>query len=350
MRASRAALVASRPGAALYARALAGLPPSLVGVEARLSELTIFPVKGLGAVRLSRARVEHRGLVDPASGLTDRGVMLAVRQPGGTPDGETFDALGLANRNEATLALAHASLQNGTLVYDARGLAPLHLAPASIAPASEGERIRVKLPYTGGPVLEGILDDGPLAAWVRDLLRAHPSRRRYDPEDVVAVRAPEDHRRPVAERHRAGHDAQTLFGDGAHALVASASTLAWMNDALAAAGHRAIAMDAFRPNIVLAGLPPNAEDLIGEAHVDAEGGPVRLVFSSLCVRCDATRVDYTTGARPDTQPLAWLARNRPPRDEDANAATFGINAVFPRATNGRTLRVNDVVRIVSEPR
>jgi uncharacterized protein YcbX len=344
----RAALVNSRPGAALYARALANLPASVVGLEAHLSELVIFPVKGLGAVRLLRARVEHRGLVDPASGLADRGVMLAIRQRGEMPDGEVYDALGLANRNEATLALARASFEDGALMYNARGLTPLRLEPASLAPASEGERIRVKLPYGGGPIIEGVVDDGPLATWVRDLLRAHPARRRYDVRDVVAIRPADDHRRSVAERHLGGQDAQTLFSDGAHALVASASTLAWMNDALVAEGHRAIAMEAFRPNIVLQGLPPNAEDVIGEAHVNAEDGPVRLVFSSLCIRCDATRVDYMTGSRPDTQPLAWLARNRPPRDEDANAATFAINAVFPRAAHGRILRLNDVVRIVAE--
>jgi hypothetical protein len=91
-----------------------------------------------------------------------------------------------------------------------------------------------------------------------------------------------------------------------------------------------------------------AEAVIGEAHIDAEGGLVRLVFSSLCVRCDATRVDYVTGARPDTQPLAWLARNRPPRDEGANAATFAINGVFPRAAHAHIFRLSDVVRIVSE--
>ena len=84
---ARAALVSSRPGAA-RARAHSRITAQCRRARARLLELAIFPVKGLGAVRLLRARVEHHGLVDPASGLADRGVMLAVRQPGETPDGE----------------------------------------------------------------------------------------------------------------------------------------------------------------------------------------------------------------------------------------------------------------------
>src|SRR6185503_10400689 len=54
------------------------------------------------------------------------------------------------------------SSRPGAALY-AHGLTPLRLAPASFAPASEGERIRVKLPYAGGPVIESILDHGPLA-------------------------------------------------------------------------------------------------------------------------------------------------------------------------------------------
>ena len=66
---ARAALVTSRPGAVLYARALAELPPTVVGLEARLSELAIFPVKGLGGVRLLSARVDHRGRCGAHLGL-----------------------------------------------------------------------------------------------------------------------------------------------------------------------------------------------------------------------------------------------------------------------------------------
>jgi hypothetical protein len=158
---ARAVLVASRPGAARYAGTLAALPTSLVGLDARLSELSSFPVKGLGAVRLSRARVEHRGLVDPRRDARIGASCSRLSGPAKRPTVTRTTHLGIANRNEATLSLARASLQDGVLVYTALGLAPLHLAPSSIAPTSEGKRIRVKLPYAGGPVIEGVVDDGP---------------------------------------------------------------------------------------------------------------------------------------------------------------------------------------------
>lgn len=343
----RSALVASRPEAALYARAIAELPADLAGATGRVAALRVYPVKGLGGVALATARVERRGLVDPATGLADRGVMLACRRAGTTPDGAAFDAVGLANRNEPALALARAGVEDGALVYRAQGLPPLRLPPASLAPTS-GARVRVKLPYDGGAVIAAALDEGPLAAWVADLLHAHPGPRRFAPEDVVAVRPLPEHARRVPDKHRAGEDADTLFGDGAHALVASATTLAWMNRALARDGARAIAMEAFRPNVVLDGLPANAEDVIAEAIVTGADGPLPLRFATLCVRCDATRVDYATGKRPDAQPLAWLAKNRPPRDGDRNAATFAVNAVVPAAAHGKRVRVGDALTVARE--
>jgi uncharacterized protein YcbX len=344
---TRAALVASRPAATAYARTLTQLPPSLVGAEGRLAQIAIYPVKGLGALQLACARVDARGLVDPATGLADRGVMLAYRKPGATADGVAFDAIALSNRTEASFALTRATFIDGALVYAAPKLAALHLAPATLAPRG-GEKIRVRLGFDGAPVLDGVAVEGPLAAWARELLRAHPARRQFAIEDVVAIHPTSSYHREVADKHRAGQEAETLFGDGAHALVASASTLDWMNAELAEAGARRIAMEPFRPNLVLEGFPPNAEDIILEAHVLGSGASTSVLFATMCIRCDATRVDYATGTRPDAQPLAWLARNRPPRDNDANTATFAMNAVFPASARGRVLHVGDMVRVASE--
>ena len=74
--------------------------------------------------------------------------MLAVRQPGETPDGEGM-TLGLANRNEATLALARAFLEDGALVRRARSRGCVSRQPPSRR--RRGERIRVKLPMPAAP-------------------------------------------------------------------------------------------------------------------------------------------------------------------------------------------------------
>lgn len=339
----RSALIASRPGASDYARLLREMPSDLRGAQARLGGIHVYPIKGFGALAVDRALVTHVGLVDPGTGLADRGVMLAHRKPGTSPEG-AYDGIALSNRNEAAFGLTHVSTERGALVVEAEGVAPLRLDPSALAPR-EGPRIRVKLGYDGGPVMEGVVDDdGPLAAWTRELLRAHPATRRYDPADVVAVLAPPDHARDVPAKHGAGSGQGIVFGDAAHVLVASSSTLAWMNASLATKGQRAIPMAAFRPNLVVDGLPANAEDVIAEADV----GGARLHFATMCIRCDATRVDPATGTRPDKEPLAWLVRNRPPRDADANAATFAINAVFPREAEGREIRAGDVVRVARE--
>lgn len=339
---TRGSLVASRPQAVDYARTLAALPGDLRGTQGRVGALVVYPVKGFGGLALREARVERRGLVDPATRLADRAVMLAYRKHGQSAEGE-HDAIALANRNEPALGLTRARLDGGALVLEARGVPALRLDPSALRPRA-GERVRVKLGYEGAPVLDGVVDDGPLAAWTRDLLRASPATRRFDPADVVAVVPSVGHDRLVGARHRMGTQQETHFGDGAHALVASSATLAWMNASLAASGERAILMQAFRPNVVVDGLPPNAEDVIAEASVAG----ARVLFSDMCVRCDATRVDPETGTRPDKQPLAWLARNRPPRDGDQNAATFAINAVFPRDAEGQTIAVGDAVRVTRE--
>lgn len=342
----RARLASARPAAVAYAETLAGLPPDVAGLEGRVGAVIVYPVKGLGGVELPRARVERGGLVDPATGFADRSAMLTFARRGTTPEGEAFDSFSLSNRLDGTLSLARARLDDGHVVYEAPGVDPLRLAPEDLAPR-KGRVRHVRL-YEGGPVVEGVELDGPLAEWGRSLLRAHPRRRRFEVEGVSAVVPSIAHARAVSEKHRAGESAETLFGDGAHLLVASRATLAWMNDALRARGSRAIDMAAFRPNIVLDALPPNVEDLAGEVEIDGPDGPIPVAFATLCVRCDATRVDLATGERLDKEPLAFLASERPPRLGEPNTATFAVNAVVRATAYGRTLEAGARVRVVRE--
>lgn len=342
----RARLAASRPGAAAYITTLAQMPEDMARLEGRLAGVTIYPVKGLGGLQVTRARVDRAGLVDVASGLADRGVLLAVLKGGETGEGEVFDGYSISNRLESAFALTRSHMDAKELVYEASGVTPLRLDPSSLTPC-EGPTTRVRL-FDGGPIVEGVRDDGALAPWVRALLRTHERRRRFDPDDVVVLRRSTRHRRAVVDKHRAGQEPQTLFGDGGHMVVASAGTLDWMNDAISAAGTRAVDMEAFRPNLVVNGWLPNVEDIIGEIEVDGHEGAVPILFASLCTRCDATRVDIRTGEKSGREPLAFLAKERPPRDGEPQSTTFAVNAVAPAVAEGRTLGVGDRVRVLSE--
>jgi len=81
-----------------------------------------------------------------------------------------------------------------------------------------------------------------------------------------------------------------------------------------------IPMERFRPNIVLNGLPPFAEDRIDLVQV----GSVTLKLVKPCTRCVITSTDQSTGER-STNPLPYLREFR--FDRNLLGVTFGENAV-----------------------
>jgi uncharacterized protein YcbX len=121
------------------------------------------------------------------------------------------------------------------------------------------------------------------------------------------------------------------FADAYSFLVLSRESL----DALNARLARPLPMNRFRPNIVLQGAGPFAEDgwegiRIGDVQFDAAGP---------CARCVTTTTDQETGARA-SEPLRTLATFR----RDGNEVNFGQNHNH-RGTG--TIRVGDPVEILA---
>ncbi|MEK9166719.1 MAG: hypothetical protein AAB836_00265 [Patescibacteria group bacterium] len=111
--------------------------------------------------------------------------------------------------------------------------------------------------------------------------------------------------------------------------------------------NRQISDRAFRPNILLDGLPPNVEDLIDSAVIKPgymkESGlklvnGVRMEFGKMCVRCAIPNIDPKT-ATHTAEPGKWLVKNRP-RRLDVPKATFGVNAEFD-VSEGKHLITDD---------
>ncbi len=115
--------------------------------------------------------------------------------------------------------------------------------------------------------------------------------------------------------------AHTLFADGYPLLVASASSLADLNQRMGRREGDLLPMNRFRPNLVLSGLSAWDED-----HVDTITiGSVVLRLVKPCVRCQVTTTDQQSGARLSDEPLVTLARFR--NNPDFGGVTFGWNAV-----------------------
>lgn len=130
------------------------------------------------------------------------------------------------------------------------------------------------------------------------------------------------------------------FADGYPLLLATEESLHALND-LIAGGPRAaegpVPMIRFRPNLVVAGAAPWAED--GWRVLRIGTAQVRAVKA--CDRCVITTIDPTT-AQTGKEPLSSLARHR----RWDGKSWFAINLIPD--SPGATLHVGDQVEIVEQ--
>jgi hypothetical protein len=97
-------------------------------------------------------------------------------------------------------------------------------------------------------------------------------------------------------------------------------------------------MDRFRPNIVVEGCAPFAEDAWPRLRI----GNTVLRHGGLCARCIVTTTDQATGERTGKEPLKTLASFRRDRD-DPSDVNFGVNLI--NETKQGRIRVGDEVSL-----
>jgi uncharacterized protein len=133
----------------------------------------------------------------------------------------------------------------------------------------------------------------------------------------------------VRETNRVHGPGRVGFADAYPFLLASTSSLA----DLARRGG-AVPMERFRPNIVIDGAEPFAED--GWARLRIGGVVFRVVKP--CVRCAITTVDPASGAVAGVEPLRTLATFR----RFGDGVVFGMNMVNE---TGGVVEVGDTVGV-----
>jgi MOSC domain-containing protein len=250
-----------------------------------LSALHIYPVKGLKGIPLEAARCTDRGLEH------DRRWMVIDRE------GEF-----LSQRSHPKMATVWTEIDAGKLVLSAPDVDSVEL------PLEIQEKGTVSATVWSSTV-KAVPGPREVDAWLSDYLG----------EECRLVFMPESTRRNSNPRY-AGYDKRVGFADGYAYLVTTEGSLADLNAKLVAKGHPALPMNRFRPNLVISGTPPFAEDgwktlRIGEAVLQA---------AKPCGRCQVTMTDQSTGEVRGPEPLATLSAYRDSREF---GQMFGMNFV-----------------------
>ncbi len=267
--------------------------------------LHIHPVKSLRGLAVEAAAVDGLGLVG------DRRFMVV--DPAGT-----F----MTQRAFPGMARVGALLDGSFLTLSAAGFGDIRVrrdpdpgAPEAVVRIWKSEGLRAE-------------DCGEApASWLSSALGT-PCR---------LVRIGAQFNRPVRADYAKPGDI-VAFADAFPLLIISEASLRDLNRRMAETGCAAIPMNRFRPNVVVAGCEPFAEDQLRRLRI----GDVVLRAAKPCIRCIVPTTDQLTGER-GVEPMRTLALyRRDPREP--SEVMFGYNLV--NESKSGVIRVGDPVEML----
>jgi uncharacterized protein len=242
-----------------------------------VSEIWIYPVKSLGGIRLSSAKVLPKGLDH------DRRWML-------------IDASNVAMTQR---------------VYPSMALFKLMFNNDHLLISHSGEE--VTLPFAaGGETLQAMVWNDTVT--VQEVSPEHSAW--FSERLGISCRLvffPEPNWRPVEKPYSFSDEDVVSLADAYPLLVIGQASLDDLNSRL----REPLPMNRFRPNIVFTGGEPYEEDNWGQFRI----GESRFAAVKPCSRCVLTTVDQDSGTKDGAEPLATLATYR----KRGNNVYFGQN-------------------------
>ncbi len=245
-----------------------------------VSSLVYYPIKACRGFDVTETRVERMGLAN------DRRMMVV------TPEGGF-----LTQREHPKLALITPMLNGNSVTLSAPNF----------------DSVQFEIRKSDAPTLVGIwsskdvrsTDQGESAAkWLSDWLGA----------SVRLVRLDERFKRKLNPDYAVSEEDHTGFADGYPILIISEESLEDLNSRLAVS----VAMNRFRPNLVVKGCEPFAEDGWKRIRI----GGIEMAIVKPCPRCVVTTIDKET-LEKNKEPLKTLSTYRRQDGE----AMFGMNVI-----------------------
>lgn len=284
--------------------------------EAQIARLFAYPVKSCAGVELDQAVLLDTGLdLDRAWMVVDAG-------------GEF-----VSQRELPRMALVRPQIRTEDIVLRAPGMLALHVRIDTVDHAMQAR--------VWDDVVSAFDMGDTAAQWFSDFLAPQRSGSGGGAQPYRLVRFDPDHRRLASMQWTGGVEAPNQFSDGFPLLVTSTASLDGLNRRLLAQGHAAVAMERFRPNIVLSGLEEHDEDRLDALEIGT--GPERISLKPVkpCPRCPIPDIDPVTAT---SSPEVGDALRTYRQDARVGGAiTFGMNAIVTGGFDQK-LRVGQAVR------
>jgi len=262
-----------------------------------LSSVIYYPIKACRGFEVDSSNVERMGLEH------DRRMMVV------TPEGEF-----LTQREFPKLALVTPGLKDDVLTLSAPDFDSIQLSIRRT-----GFSWHVNIWHSKG--VQAIDQGEEAVEWFSDWLGT----------SVRLVHIAEGLQRKLNPQYAVNADDHTGFADGYPILLISEESLGDLNSRL----EKPLPMNRFRPNIVVKGCDPFAEDTWNQIQI----GDVKLAIVKPCARCVVTTIDKDTLER-SKEPLKTLGKYR----KHELGAIFGQNVI---PLNSGRLRLGMNVEIIS---
>lgn len=262
----------------------------------QVSEVTIYPIKSCAGISLSSASTTSRGFEYDRYWL--------ITQPDGT-----F----LTQREFPKMVHIQTRVENNRLYFNAPDMPEM-----SVYAKFVGTELEVRVWKTTGIETYDYGDNA--AQWLNNYLGI----------ETRLVRMKDTYQRPVDPTYAMQDTDQVGFADGYPFLLISQASLDDLNERL----DQPVPMNRFRPNIVVTGTEPFAEDTWRRVKV----GEVVFEVVKPCARCVVTTTDQITGER-GKEPLKTLATYR----DNGNGVMFGQNLIHHHLGK---VKVGDKVKVL----
>lgn len=256
--------------------------------------LFTYPIKSCKGTVLTRAELDERGIAG------DRSLMIV------TPEGRFLTQREIPRMAQIQPALDRTSQ---TLTLKANGEAQEVL---TIEITNRATPATLMNTVVWGDECHSVAQDPRANEWLGAFLGT----------ECRLVTMEQGFKRLVDETYAVNpkHD-HTGFADGFHILLVSEESLESLNTRLVERGNEAVPMNRFRPNIVVKGTQPFAEDSWRDFRIN----DVAMRGVKPCGRCIMTTIDQERGEKTGKEPVATLNTFR--KSADGKKILFGQNVI-----------------------